>query len=183
MIKIGAGENPPESINIVIEIPEGSSVKYETDIETGIIFVDRFLHTATYYPFNYGFIPGTKGEDGDPIDALVLCQDSVYPMSVIRSRPIGVLLMEDEKGNDPKIIAVPNRSVDPFYSHFRSGEHLPVYTKNQIEHFFKHYKETEPDKFVKIKGWGSVTMAKNLIMRSIRSNDASKRRVRQKVKG
>lgn len=171
---MSAGDNPPKSINIVIEIPEGSSVKYETDLESGTIFVDRFLHTATYYPFNYGFIPKTMGTDGDPIDALVLCQDSVYPMSVIRSRPIGVLLMEDENGDDPKIIAVPNRSVDPFYADVKSAQHLPEYTKNQIEHFFEHYKESEPNKFVKIKGWGSVDLAHRLITKAMKLNNPSK---------
>lgn len=167
MIKVNAGDRPPESINVMIEIPEGSSVKYETDVENGIIFVDRFLHTATYYPFNYGFIPCTKGADGDPIDALVLCQDSVFPMSVIRSRPIGVLMMEDENGDDPKIISVPNKTVDPFYAKVNSGNQLPEYTRKQIEHFFKHYKETEPNKFVRIGGWGDVAMAKKLIRSAI----------------
>ena len=166
-MKVRAGDNPPESINVVIEIPKGSSVKYEADLETGVIFVDRFLHTATYYPFNYGFIPKTKGTDGDPVDALVLSQDSVYPMSVIRSRPIGVLLTEDEKGSDAKIIAVPNPGVDLFYSNVNTTDDIPDFTKNQIEHFFLHYKETEPEKFVKIIGWKGVEHAKKLIAEAI----------------
>lgn len=167
LINVKAGDNPPESINVVIEIPEGSSVKYEADLESGVIFVDRFLHTATYYPFNYGFIPRTKGTDGDPVDALVLSQDSVYPMSVIRSRPIGVLLTEDEKGQDAKIIAVPNPGIDPFYSKVNTTDDIPDFTKNQIEHFFKHYKETEPEKFVKISGWQDAEHAKKMIIEAI----------------
>lgn len=166
-IKVKSGDNPPDSINVMIEIPEGSSVKYEADLESGVIFVDRFLHTATYYPFNYGFIPQTKGTDGDPVDAIVLSQDSVYPMSVIRSRPIGVLLTEDEKGPDAKIIAVPNPGVDPFYSNINSTEELPDFTKNQIAHFFGHYKEMEPNKFVEIKGWQDVDHAKKMIRDAI----------------
>ena len=172
MIKLKSGDNPPESINVVIEIPKGSSVKYEADIESGVIFVDRFLHTATYYPFNYGFIPRTRGTDGDPVDALVLSQDSVYPMSVIRARPIGVLLTEDEKGHDAKIIAVPNPGVDPFYSSVNSADQIADYTKNQIEHFFRHYKETEPEKFVKISGWESGDYAKKLIKDAIKAYES-----------
>ncbi|MDH2900622.1 MAG: inorganic diphosphatase [archaeon] len=119
------GDNPPKSINVMIEIPRGSSVKYELDAETGVIFVDRFLYTTTYYPFNYSSIPETKRTDGDSLDAIVLSQESVYPMIVIRSRPIGVLLAEDEKGPDSKIAAVPNFGVDPFYSKISSENEIP----------------------------------------------------------
>ena len=167
MINVKSGDNPPGSINVVIEIPEGSSVKYEADLESGAIFVDRFLHTATYYPFNYGFIPETKGTDGDPVDVLVLSHDSVYPMSVIRSRPIGVLVTEDEKGLDAKIIAVPNPGVDPLYSSINSINQLPDLTKDQIDHFFIRYKEIEPNKFVKIHGWQGAEQAKKMIRKAI----------------
>jgi inorganic pyrophosphatase len=172
---VKAGDNPPQSINVVIEIPEGSSVKYEADLESGAIFVDRFLHTATYYPFNYGFIPQTKGTDGDPVDVLVLSTDTVYPMSVIRSRPIGVLLTEDEKGPDAKIIAVPNPGVDPLYSKINSIDKLPDFTKEQIEHFFMRYKEIEPNKFVKIHGWQGVEQAKKMIRKAIKAYDKNQK--------
>jgi inorganic pyrophosphatase len=161
--KLSAGDKVPDRVNVVIEIPRGSNVKYEIDEETGFVFVDRFLYTPTYYPFNYGFVPQTKGEDGDPLDVLVVTEEPVYPMSVIRSRPIGVLLMEDEKGPDAKIIAVPARHVDPNYSGIDDVHQLPTFTRKQIEHFFQHYKESEPGKFVKVEGWRDQKHAKALI--------------------
>lgn len=161
-----AGDDSPNEVNIVVEIPRGSNVKYEIDERTGVIFVDRFLYTATHYPFNYGFIPGTREEDGDPLDALVVTQEAVYPMSVIRSRPIGALLTEDEKGPDTKIVAVPVESVDPSYSDLDSINQLPEFTKKQIEHFFRRYKEAEPNKFVKIKEWKDEKYAKELIRKA-----------------
>lgn len=161
--KLTVGEGAPDQVNVVIEIPRGSNVKYEIDEATGFVFVDRFLYTSTYYPFNYGFIPQTRGEDGDPLDALVVTEEPVFPMSVIRSRPIGVLLMEDEKGPDAKIIAVPARHVDPNYSDVDTIEQLPEFSKRQIEHFFQHYKESEPNKFVKMGGWKGQDYAKALI--------------------
>ena len=114
--QIGSGKNPPGNINVVIEIPQNSNIKYEVDSESGILFVDRKLHTSMVYPFNYGFIPKTREEDGDPIDILVLSNDAFSPLSVVRSKPIGVLIMEDEEGQDSKIIAVPNEKVDYDYS-------------------------------------------------------------------
>ena len=161
--RLTVGEGAPDQVNVVIEIPRGSNVKYEIDEATGFVFVDRFLYTPTYYPFNYGFIPQTMGEDGDPLDALVVTEEPVFPMSVIRSRPIGVLLMEDEKGPDAKIIAVPARNVDPNYSDVDTIEQLPEFSRRQIEHFFQHYKESEPNKFVKMGGWKGQTYAKELI--------------------
>ena len=159
------GADVPDQVNVVVEIPRGSNVKYEIDEETGFVFVDRFLYTPTYYPFNYGFIPQTRGDDGDPLDALVVTEEPVFPMSVIRSRPIGVLLMEDEKGPDAKIVAVPARHVDPNYSDVDSVVQLPEFTRRQIEHFFQHYKESEPGKFVTIDGWEDDRHAKDLITR------------------
>ncbi len=161
--QVPAGDDPPENINVVVEIPSGSSVKYEVDKETGVVFVDRFLSTATHYPFNYGFIPRTREEDGDPLDVLVLTQLSVYPNSVIRSRPVGLLLTEDEHGQDAKIIAAPAKTIDPYYQDIEDLEQIPRFMRNQIEHFFKHYKELEPTKFVKIVRWESKESAKKRI--------------------
>lgn len=173
--RVRAGDDPPESINVMVEVPRGSSVKYELDPKTGVIFVDRFLFTATYYPFNYGFIPETKGKDGDPLDAIVLSQEAVFPMAIIRSRPVAVLLTEDEEGIDPKIVAVPGYGVDPFYSKIKSEDEMPEFTKSQIEHFFSHYKETEPGKFVKIKGWDGAERSKKLIVESVRRYNKGRR--------
>jgi inorganic pyrophosphatase len=165
--KLTVGAGAPDQVNVVVEIPRGSNVKYEIDESTGFVFVDRFLYTPTYYPFNYGFIPQTRSEDGDPLDALVVTEEPVFPMSVIRSRPIGVLLMVDEKGPDAKVVAVPARHVDPNYSEVDSVEELPEFTRRQIEHFFKYYKESEPDKFVRIEGWKDQKYAKELIAKSL----------------
>jgi inorganic pyrophosphatase len=161
--QIDAGDNVPEEVNVVIEIPRGSDVKYELDEKTGFVFVDRFLYTSTHYPFNYGFIPQTKGQDGDPLDALVITEEPVFPMSVIRSRPIGVLLMEDEGGPDAKLVTVPARHIDPVYTNVETIMQIPEFTRKQIEHFFSHYKESEPDKFVKIDKWEDQDYAKGLI--------------------
>jgi inorganic pyrophosphatase len=162
-IPLNAGDDAPDEVNVVIEIPRGSDVKYEMDKKTGFVFVDRFLYTSTHYPFNYGFVPQTKSEDGDPLDALVITEEPVYPMSVIRSRPIGILLMEDEKGPDAKLVTVPARHIDPVYSDVDTIMQIPEFTRKQIEHFFSHYKEAEPDKFVKIDGWEDQKVAKSLI--------------------
>jgi len=165
--QLEAGEDVPNDVNVVIEIPRGSDVKYELDKKSGFVFVDRFLYTSTHYPFNYGFIPQTMSEDGDPLDALVITEDPVYPMSVIRSRPIGVLLMEDEGGRDAKLVTVPARHIDPSYSDVDSIMQIPEFTRKQIEHFFSHYKSSEPNKFVKIDKWEDQKYAKKLIKESI----------------
>lgn len=164
--KLTAGADAPDQVNVVVEIPRGSNVKYEIDEGTGFVFVDRFLYTPTYYPFNYGFIPQTRGDDGDPLDVLVVTEEPVFPMSVMRSRPIGVLVMEDEKGPDAKIVAVPARKVDPSYSEVDSIRQLPEFTKRQIEHFFQHYKESEPNKFVRMGGWRDREQAREMIVRA-----------------
>jgi inorganic pyrophosphatase len=165
--KLSPGDEPPNIVNVVIEIPTGSSIKYEMDKESGAVFVDRFLYTATHYPFNYGFIPQTREADGDPIDVIVLSQQPVYPMSVIRSRPVGMLLTEDEKGSDVKIVAAPSRKIDPYYASIETVDQLPDFTKQQIEHFFKEYKDLEPKKFVKIIGWEGPEAAKKKILKAI----------------
>jgi inorganic pyrophosphatase len=145
--------DPSKAINIVVEIPKGSSIKYEFDMTTGLLFVDRKLYTAMNYPFNYGFIPKTLEMDGDPVDALILGEDPVVPLSIVKSRPIGVLLTEDEEGQDSKVIATPVSKIDPTFSKIDDIKDLPEYIENQIKHFFEHYKELEEGKFVKVKGW------------------------------
>ena len=165
--KLTSGDDPPNEINVVVEIPSGSSVKYEVDRETGSVFVDRFLYTATHYPFNYGFVPRTREEDGDPIDVVVITQLSVVPMSIIRSRPLGMLMTEDEKGRDVKIVAAPLERIEPYYAGVDDVSQLPRFTRNQIETFFKQYKELEPTKFVKIVGWEGKEKAKQKIMSAI----------------
>jgi inorganic pyrophosphatase len=165
--RVGAGEKPPGSINVVVEIPKGGSVKYEVDPRTGLVFVDRFLYTSTHYPFNYGFVPETKGEDGDYLDALVITEEPLYPMTVVRSRTIGALLMEDEGGPDAKIIAVPDEGIDPAYSSLGDVRQLPSFTLKQLEHFFTHYKEPEPGKYVRVLGWQRKQVAEEVVRRAI----------------
>lgn len=151
--KLSAGKNPPDEVNVFVEIPQGSSIKYELDKESGVVMVDRFNFTAMFYPFNYGFVPQTHAEDGDPVDVLVISSYSVAPGTVIPSRPIGMLEMEDEAGIDTKILAVPTEKVDPFYAHIKDIKDLDEATKNKIKHFFNHYKELEPGKWVKLKNF------------------------------
>lgn len=151
--KIGPGKKAPEEIQVVIEIPMGSSIKYEIDKETGLVFVDRILFTAMHYPFNYGFVPGTLEEDGDPVDVLVLGYEPLHPGVVIKARPIGVLETEDEKGRDAKIVAVPVEKIDPRFENIRDIDDLPRNFKERIAHFFEHYKELEKGKWVKVVDW------------------------------
>ena len=165
--QIGAGKNPPNDIYVVVEIPKNSSIKYELDEETGILFVDRKLHTSMVYPFNYGFVPQTKEEDGDPIDILILSNDEFSPLSVIKSKPIGVLIMEDEEGKDSKIIAVPHEKIDFEYSRFEEIDQLESRTLDKIKHFFEHYKELEKGKFVKVTGWENSNAAEQIIIEGI----------------
>ena len=164
---VNAGENAPEEINVIIEIPKGSSIKYELDTTNGLIFVDRILLSAMYYPCNYGSIPKTKEEDGDPVDVLVLGNDPIIPMAVIRARPVGVLLTEDEKGHDSKIVAAPLNRIDPSFSAIKEVDDIPEYLRNQITHFFEHYKELEQGKYVKIIGWKGREIAKKQISEAI----------------
>ncbi len=165
--KIPIGQNPPHDINVVIEIPQGSAVKYEVDKVSGALFVDRFLFTATAYPAAYGFIPGTLAEDGDPLDALVLIPSQVVSGAVVRSRPIGMLRMEDEKGPDEKIICVPHDRVHPHYSAIETIDDLPPITRAAIEHFFERYKDLEADKWVKVTGWAGREEAAACIQATI----------------
>jgi inorganic pyrophosphatase len=152
--KIPVGIDPPYDLNAIIEIPQGGEpVKYELNKESGAMFVDRFLHTAMFYPGNYGFIPHTLSADGDPCDVLVVGQVPVVPGAVIRCRPIGALLMQDEAGPDEKIVAVPVDKLHPFYSGVKSYQDLPPILTEQVAHFFQHYKDLEKGKWVTIVRW------------------------------
>lgn len=162
-----AGKNIPEEINVLIEISALSNIKYEINEETGVLMVDRFLHTASFYPFNYGFIPQTKANDGDPLDVIVLSEYSVVPGSMIHCKPIGVLQMEDEAGKDEKIMAVPLEKIDPLYGTIKTIEDVPESTKNKIKHFFETYKTIEPGKWVKVQGWENANKAKEVIKKGL----------------
>ena len=166
-LKLGPGDEAPEVVNVVIEIPMNSSVKYEVDKEAGVVRVDRFLYTAMYYPFNYGFIPGTKEEDGDPVDVLLISREPVLPGTIIEARPIGLLEMEDEEGFDSKVIAVPKDKLDPQFASIKDINDLPDAIKEKIKHFFEHYKELEPGKWVKVRGWKGAEEAKRKILEAI----------------
>lgn len=148
--KLGAGELP-EKVNVFIEIPKGSSIKYELDKETGVLMVDRFVYGPLFYPYNYGFVPGTHAEDGDALDVIVLSTYAVQPGTVITSRIIGMLEMEDEEGIDTKIIAVPTKKIDPFMAEIETIDDVPDMVKQQIKNFFDTYKDLEPNKWVKTK--------------------------------
>ena len=165
--KIGPGADAPDIVNVVIEIPMNSSVKYEFDKEACMVRVDRFLYTSMTYPFNYGFIPGTLEEDGDPVDVLVISREPVAPGSIIEVVPIGVLDMEDEEGPDSKIIAVPKPKLDPFFAGWTDVAMLPEILLNRIKHFFEHYKELEPGKWVRVSGWRGASEAKAKIKEAI----------------
>ena len=165
--KLGAGKNAPEEVNVFVEIPQGVSVKYELDKESGLIFVDRFLYTEMNYPFNYGFVPGTLADDGDPVDILVLSSKPVVPGVVIPSRPIGMLEMEDEAGIDNKIIAVPLPKLDIKFKDFNDVKDIPVKMKEEIKYFFENYKKLEPGKWVKVRNWKGREVAVEEIRKSI----------------
>jgi inorganic pyrophosphatase len=168
---IPVGPNPPWDLNVVIEIPQGGlPVKYEMDKASGALFVDRFLHTAMYYPGNYGFVPHTLADDGDPCDVIVLNPTPVVPGCVIRSRPIGVLMMEDEAGGDDKILAVPVDALHPYYTDIASYRQLPTIMVEQIEHFFTRYKDLEKNKSVRVKRWGDAGEAAELIVQGVKAH-------------
>lgn len=166
--KVSIGKNPPDVVNVIIEIPQGGApVKYEIDKESGALVVDRFMNTAMFYPANYGFVPHTLSGDGDPCDVLVLTHVPVIPYSVISCRPIGVLLMKDESGQDEKIIAVPSDNINPFTAHLRNHTELSPAKLDQIEHFFSHYKNLEKGKWVEVLRWGDADEARKLISEGI----------------
>lgn len=162
--KLPIGDNVPHEVNAIIENPMGGEpVKYELDKDSGLIFVDRFLHTAMYYPGNYGFVPHTLSEDGDPVDILVVGQTAVMPGAVIPSKPVGVLVMEDESGMDEKIIGVPVPKLHPYHDNIETLEDLRPILREQIEHFFSHYKDLEKGKWAKTIRWGDAAEARGLI--------------------
>jgi inorganic pyrophosphatase len=165
---IPIGNNPPEDINVVVEVEIGGEpIKYEMHKEAGTLFVDRFLHTPMRYPGNYGFVPHTLSEDGDPIDVLVANTRPIIPGAVINVRPVGVLKMEDDGGGDEKILAVPVTKLTKRYMHVHNYTDLPRITTEQIQHFFEHYKDLEPGKWVKVLGWGDAEEARRLIREAI----------------
>lgn len=166
--KIATGSNPPEEVNVIIEVPaDANPVKYEFDKESGAVFVDRFIQVAMHYPCNYGFIPHTLSDDGDPCDVLVISDYPVVPGAVIKARPIGVLLMEDESGFDEKILAVPTAKLSPYYANVKSYHDLPEVMISRITHFFENYKALEKGKWVKLKGWEDADYAKKIILEAI----------------
>ena len=163
--KIAIGRNPPWDVNALIEVPQGGEpVKYELDKVSGAMFVDRFLHTAMFYPGNYGFIPHTLSDDGDPCDVLVVNTRAITPGAMMSVRPVGVLFMEDEAGGDEKIIAVPSSKLTRRYDSVKSYSDLPDITIKQVQHFFEHYKDLEAGKWVKILGWKGLAEAHKEIL-------------------
>lgn len=167
-IAMSAGENLPNDFNVIIEIPtDGGAIKYEVDKETGLLSVDRFMPTSMRYPCNYGYVPSTLAEDGDPVDVLVITPHPVCPGSLLRARPIGILNMEDEAGQDSKILAVPIEKACRQMSDIKSLKDLPTVLLDTIVHFFEHYKDLEPNKWVKVKGWGDKAVAEKELQDSV----------------
>ena len=165
---IPIGTNPPHDINVIIEVPVGGEpIKYEMDKASGTLIVDRFLYTPMRYPGNYGFVPHTLSDDGDPIDVLVCNTRTIVPGAVINCRPIGVLVMEDEGGGDEKILAVPSSKVSQRYDKVKNYSDMPAISMQQVEHFFAHYKDLEPGKWAKIDHWGDAEEARRLISEAI----------------
>ena len=165
---IAIGVNPPEDVNVIVEVPIGGEpIKYELDKDAGVLVVDRFLYTAMRYPGNYGFIPHTLSGDGDPVDVIVANTRAIAPGAVMSCRIVGVLLMEDQAGIDEKLIAVPSSHLTARYDNVREYTDLTQITLDQIEHFFRHYKDLEPGKWVKVKGWGDAALARQMVLEGI----------------
>jgi inorganic pyrophosphatase len=165
---IPIGASPPDDINVIIEVPVGGEpIKYELDKVSGTLFVDRFLYTPMRYPGNYGFVPHTLSADGDPIDVLVCNTRAIVPGAVMSCRPVGVLMMEDDAGGDEKVIAVPSTRLTRRYERIRTYTDLPEIALAQIRHFFEHYKDLEPGKWARIKGWGGADDARRMITEAI----------------
>ena len=172
---VSTGRNPPHEVNVIVEVPVGGEpIKYEMDKESGALVVDRFLYTPMRYPGNYGFVPHTLSDDGDPIDVLIANQRGIVPGAVIAVRPVGVLKMSDESGGDEKIIAVPAPRLTRRYEKVHNYTDLPEITIKQIEHFFEHYKDLENNKWVKVEGWGDAREAEAMILASIERYKADK---------
>jgi len=171
---VPAGKSLPDDFNVVIEIPMNSGIKYEIDKDSNSLFVDRLVSTAMYYPCNYGYIPHTLCGDGDAADVLVVFPQPVQAGSVIRCRPLGVLKMTDEAGEDAKIVAVPHDKLTTLYSKVKTIADLPEITLKQIEHFFEHYKDLEKGKWVKVAGWGDLEEARTEILNAAKLYAAKK---------
>ncbi len=168
LTKVSPGLQPPTDINVVVEVPLGGEpIKYEIDKASGAMVVDRFLYTAMRYPCNYGFMPGTLAADGDPVDVMVVGSRPLVPGAIVSARPVGVLLMEDEAGIDEKILAVPSKRLTAYYDKIVEYTDLPDILIERIQHFFNHYKDMEPDKWVKIVGWRDAETARELIMKGL----------------
>jgi inorganic pyrophosphatase len=169
------GRNPPDEVNVVIEVPIGGEpIKYEMDKESGALRVDRFLYTSMRYPGNYGFIPHTLSGDGDPCDVIVANTRAIVPGAVMSCRIVGVLIMEDEAGGDEKLLAVPSAKLTQRYAHVRSYSDLPAITLKQIEHFFAHYKDLEPGKWAKVIRWGDAEEARKLVVEGVERSRKAK---------
>lgn len=174
---ISIGRNPPHEVNVIVEVPVGGEpIKYEMDKESGTLVVDRFLYTSMRYPGNYGFIPHTLSDDGDPCDVLIANQRGIVPGAIIAVRPVGVLRMQDEAGGDEKIVAVPVPRLTRRYEKVLNYTDLPEITLQQIEHFFQHYKDLEKTKWVKVLGWGDAKEAEGLIVTGIERAKAAKQK-------
>jgi inorganic pyrophosphatase len=173
---IPIGKNPPDEINVVIEVPVGGEpIKYEMDKKAGALFVDRFLYTPMRYPGNYGFIPNTLSGDGDPVDVMVCNTRAIVPGAYMACRPVGVLIMEDEAGQDEKLLAVPTTKLTRRYENVKDINDVPAITREQMQHFFEHYKDLEPGKWVKVVRWGDAIEAKKMIVEGIERAKAAKK--------
>jgi inorganic pyrophosphatase len=173
--RVPSGAHLPDDFNVIIEIPAHSDpIKYEVDKASGALFVDRFINTAMHYPCNYGYIPHTISDDGDPVDVLVITPFALSPGVVVRCRPLGLLRMEDEAGGDSKLLAVPVERCLPWYAHWRRYEDVGPHRLSQIQHFFEHYKDLEPGKWVKVIGWEDIASAHREILAGVAAyNQAS----------
>lgn len=172
--RVQPGDKAPDEVNVIIEIPAHSDpVKYEVDKDTGAMFVDRFMTTAMFYPCNYGYVPHTLSDDGDPVDMLVVAPNALISGSVIKCRPVGILKMVDEAGEDAKVLAVPIDKLCKLYCQVKNPEDLPDPLLAQISHFFEHYKDLEENKWVKIEGWGNAEEAKEEIRNGIQRYQAA----------
>ena len=168
LTKVPIGDQPPIDVNVVIEVPLRSDpIKYEFEKDSGAIFVDRFLYTTMFYPCNYGFIPHTLAEDGDPVDCMVLGRMPVQPGAVLPARVIGMLELEDEAGGDEKILAVPARKITPLYDKVERYDDIPEIDLSRIQHFFEHYKDLEPKKWVRVGNWRGVDEASRIITEAV----------------
>jgi len=166
--KIEVGHNPPDDVNVIVEVPLGGDpIKYEIDKASGAMFVDRYLYTEMRYPCNYGFVPHTLSLDGDPIDVMVVGNRPLVPGSVVRARPVGVLMMTDDKGQDEKILAVPHQALTRYYDKISNYQDLPTILVDKIQHFFEHYKDLETGKWSSVEGWSGVEKARELIQMAV----------------